>query len=431
KAPDEVAGRTEKWNRSKTLRPLAVLDPACGSGSFLIGAYQHLLDWHRDWYLEHDPAAYKDRLYQTRKDQWRLTTAERKRILLDHIYGVDIDPQAVEVTKLSLLLKVLEGESEESLNKQMRLFRERALPDLAENIKCGNSLIGPDFYQGKQLEMFSEEERLRINVFDWQAEFPAIMQTGGFDAVIGNPPYVRQEALKSLKQYLEQRYVSFASSADLFVYFMERAVKLLRDDGYFAFIVSSSFLRATYAEALRRHLATVAPPVQIVDFGGLAIFANAKDTYACIPVLRRRSAGDPVGICRVKTRPVSSLGSNVEKVEFKVPRARLLPKAWSTRSEAESAIFEKVMQIGKPLGQVVERRIFTGLKTGFNRAFVLSESERADLVQKYPESDSLVRTFVGGAEIRRYHLRTAGRYHDCGSLWMDSPASRLRQRDEA
>ena len=108
----EAAARTPTWKPAKNGRPLSVLDPACGSGSFLIGAYQYLLDWYRDWFVADDPSRHKDRVYQTKQGQWRLTTAERKRILLDHIYGVDIDPQAVEVTKLSLLLKVLEAEKQ-------------------------------------------------------------------------------------------------------------------------------------------------------------------------------------------------------------------------------------------------------------------------------------------------------------------------------
>ena len=157
-----------------------ILDPACGSGSFLIGAYQFLLDWHRDYYVNHDPqkhATGRDpRLYRAASGDWRLTTAERKRILLNNIHGVDIDLQAVEVTKLSLLLKVLEGESQETLANQLRLFHERALPDLAGNIKCGNSLIGPDFYQDRQMSLLDEEEVYRVNAFDWEAEFPEIFK---------------------------------------------------------------------------------------------------------------------------------------------------------------------------------------------------------------------------------------------------------------
>ncbi len=122
---------------------------------------------------------YRDRIYQGAGGQWRLTVQEKKRILLNNIYGVDIDPQAVETTKLSLLLKVLDGESAETIGSTLRLFHERALPDLSDNIKCGNSLIGPDFYEGQQLSMFDEEERYRINVFDWQAEFPDVFVASG------------------------------------------------------------------------------------------------------------------------------------------------------------------------------------------------------------------------------------------------------------
>jgi hypothetical protein len=123
---------------------------------------------------------------------------------------VDIDPQAVEVTKLSLLLKVMEGENQDTLERQLKLFKERALPDLGSNIKCGNSLIGPDFYSvgaDHDLPSFSvgaghvppslnEEEIYRINAFDWEKEFPEIMSRGGFDVVIGNPPYIRIQTMK-------------------------------------------------------------------------------------------------------------------------------------------------------------------------------------------------------------------------------------------
>ena len=163
------------------------LDPDDLSG---IGAFQFLLDWHRDWYVADGPAKHKKELYEGPGGLWQLTSATRKSILRSSIFGVDIDAQAVEVTKLSLLLKVLEGESAETLSSNLKLFKERALPDLGDNIKCGNSLIGPDFYDLPQAAGLSEEELLRVNPFDWSAEFKTIMQGGGFDAVIGNPPYI-------------------------------------------------------------------------------------------------------------------------------------------------------------------------------------------------------------------------------------------------
>jgi Eco57I restriction-modification methylase len=169
---------------------LRIVDPACGSGSFLIGAYQYLLDWHRDRYVEDGPEKWSRQLYQGQGGQWHLTIDEKKRILLNNIHGVDIDPQAVEVTKLSLLLKVLEGESEASLATQLRMFQERALPDLDDNIKCGNTLIGTDFHHSEQTALLDYEEYERINAFNWKTAFPQIFSgdNPGFDAVIGNPP---------------------------------------------------------------------------------------------------------------------------------------------------------------------------------------------------------------------------------------------------
>ena len=167
-------------------------------------------------------------LVQVGPGNWKLTIAERKRILLDNIFGVDIDTQAVETTKLSLLLKVLEGETQQSLQPVLRLFHERALPDLGDNIKCGNSLIGPDFYQQQQMALLDEEERYRVNVFDWQDGFPDIFKSGGFDAVIGNPPYVlgRETFDVGVKGYLASHYECFGGKYDLYVYFTEKAVWL-------------------------------------------------------------------------------------------------------------------------------------------------------------------------------------------------------------
>ena len=138
----------------KKAASIRVLDPACGSGSFLIRVYQRLLDWHLDWYhkdgAEKHSKGRNPKLYEGKGREWRLTTAERKRILTNSVYGVDVDPHAVEVTKLSLLLKVLEGESSERLKNQLKLFHDRALPDLGSNIKCGNSLVGNDYYEERQ-----------------------------------------------------------------------------------------------------------------------------------------------------------------------------------------------------------------------------------------------------------------------------------------
>jgi len=237
---------------------LKILDPACGSGSFLIGAYQYLLDWHRDEYIKDDPGKWSrgktPRIYQSHKGEWRLTTGERKRILLNNIYGVDIDHQAVEVTKLSLLLKVLEGEDEQSIGKQMRMFQERVLPDLSNNIKCGNSLIGPDFYNNQQRNIFDEEEVYRVNAFDWDAEFAEIMKTGGFDAVIGNPPYVNVSS-KTEQEYYSLYYPNQTYQKDLYLLFLERYEFFIKEKGCLGVIVSNTWLQSVLLTKIRKYLA--------------------------------------------------------------------------------------------------------------------------------------------------------------------------------
>lgn len=197
---------------------IRVVDPACGSGSFLIAAYEKLLRWHRDWYLtdgaEKHARGREPKLFLGRGAEWRLTTAEKKRILVNNIFGVDIDPQAVDVTKLSLLLKVLEAETSETLQISLSMFRERALPDLSNNIKCGNSLIAPDFYHEAQLDMLDDQTAYQINAFEWHSEFPAIFRDGGggFDAVIGNPPYLSYSGRQAVpldpkvREYIQRHY---------------------------------------------------------------------------------------------------------------------------------------------------------------------------------------------------------------------------------
>ncbi len=251
---EHTVGKLLDGKTPNQLSKLRVLDPACGSGSFLLGAYQTLLDWHLKWYAEHDAEKHargrQPKVFRGPGGDWRLTTAEKKRILLNNIYGVDIDPQAVEVTKLSLLLKVLEGENAETLGKSLRLFHERALPDLADNIKCGNSLIGPDFYEGKQLSLIDEEERYRINAFDWNAEFPEIMQAGGFDAVIGNPPYGAEYPAVVLP-YIRSRFSTYIGRGESYLLFVEKGLEVLRQGGEFAYIIPDTYLNLGFTNVLR------------------------------------------------------------------------------------------------------------------------------------------------------------------------------------
>ena len=356
KTPQQVGGLTKNWRPAKNGRPVSVLDPACGSGSFLLGAYQFLLDWYRDRYIEDGPEKHargkEPRLFRHQSGDWRLTTAERKRILLAHIHGVDIDSQAVETTKLSLLLKVLEGETGERLANQLKLFHERALPDLSHNIKCGNSLIGPDFYDNRQMSLFDEDERLRINAFDWRAEFPHIFPSpsgrgqgegsSGFDAVIGNPPYLFiTEVEKQFRRYYESRYETVAYRFDLYGAFIEKAVlEFMRRGAVFGFIIPHTLLSNHSFQKLRRMLACRTHICHVVDIGPgvfagasnetmLLFFRNEVPTPSdCVDVLRATVSDWPGGKSRfvVAQREWADGDGDVWLVDVNGPQTRLLAR---------------------------------------------------------------------------------------------------------
>jgi len=276
KTPAQASGQDR---RVKDPTPIRVLDPACGSGSFLIEAYQFLLDWYRDQYVADGPdkflKGHSPTLLQATKGDWRLTIAERRRILLTHIFGVDIDPQAVEVTKLSLLLKVLEGESADAMARQMDFFNICALPDLGLNIRCGNSLVESDFYRQHEMSIFSDDQLFRINAFDWKDEFSFFQNSGGFDVVIGNPPY-GATIIAEEKEYFKSKYEHQSYQYDSYLLFIERSInKLLVDNGIFGMIVPNPWLTNLNQAVLRSFVVSRTCLKDVVHFR-FPVFSRAK-----------------------------------------------------------------------------------------------------------------------------------------------------------
>lgn len=300
----ETLGRALDGKSARQAARLRVMDPACGSGSFLIAAYQRLLDWHLARYIEEGADKHQTELRQGPTGDWRLAIKERKRILLNSIYGVDIDAQAVEVTKLSLMLKVLEGETEESLNQTLRLFHERMLPDLADNIKCGNSLVGTDI-QNQLLE----DDRGRVNPSDWGHEFKAIMDGGGFDVVIGNPPYdvlEKDRGKSSWPHNALSDYVRLASEyepalggkTNMFRFFIVRSLTLTKIGGRYGMIVPLSLL-ADISTAKTR-----GPPHAVVKgFGRRLLPAEGQGQASGVRQSKAVHRRVHVRACRPPARP--------------------------------------------------------------------------------------------------------------------------------
>ncbi|MBZ0205929.1 MAG: N-6 DNA methylase [Flavobacteriales bacterium] len=245
-----TVGELVKGKKPSEVADLRIVDPACGSGSFLLGAYDHLLNWHKQQY-----GAMKKLRTGKKSDKLRpdgeLTTAEKKRILVNNIFGVDLDANAVEVTKLSLLLKCMEGETEASINQQLGLFHDRVLPTLDRNIQCGNSLIAPDWY-----DLFPDGDARSVRPFDWKRSFPAVFKQGGFDAVIGNPPYVLLQNINEIDffTYATNHYLTAKYKIDTYQLFIERSVHLTRTGGLLGYITPNTFLKNIHAEPLRRFI---------------------------------------------------------------------------------------------------------------------------------------------------------------------------------
>jgi len=245
---ENTVGNLIKGKTPKEVEKLKIVDPACGSGSFLLGAFQYLLNFHADYYHKNGYGNKKD------KDNpltpfGTLSTAEKKKILLNNIYGVDIDANAVEVTKLSLLLKCMEGETDASIKQQISMLHDRVLPDLDNNIRDGNSLIDIDFYD-EQIDLGYEK---KIKPFSWKKAFPEIVKQGGFDFVIGNPPYGASFSEEELS-YFKKKFSTSIWRGESYLLFIEKAIHLLKPNGLLGYIIPDTVLNLGFTQSLRTFL---------------------------------------------------------------------------------------------------------------------------------------------------------------------------------
>lgn len=366
-----VANTIGNLTKNKTPNQVAeikIVDPACGSGSFLLGAYQYLLNWHKNYYLQNP---YKKNPITP---EGYLTTTEKKKILLNNIYGVDIDTNAVEVTKLSLLLKCMEGETQASIAHQLSMFKERVLPTLDENIKSGNSLIDTDYYDN-QLD-FGEERK--IKPFNWQKEFSHIFNrnveidrslpfksqydkvkdldyktnqlistvsepetvlgkknNGGFDVVIGNPPYVKVNEQNSIN-YFNNKYLHQDYQQDLYLLFLEKYQHLLVTGGKLGVIIPNTWLQSIKFRNIRRYLIDIYYWEKILNFKK-RVFDAIVDTH--VLVFEKNNFIKNNGV-------IVDFNDSAETKEYQIINQYNLPNNGDVinivSTESEKLLFEKI-----------------------------------------------------------------------------------------
>ena len=363
KSPAQLAGKGDG-------HPFRLLDMACGSGSFLLGGYQYLLDHFLNWYAENGPGKYKKAVWRPNgQGAWRLTIGERKRILTTHVFGVDIDAQAVEVSKLTLLLKVLEGETDESLGKQtqVKLFDDRALPNLDRNIKWGNSLIGADYFTARLIAA-DEEELSRVKPFDWKAAFPEAMKDGGFDCVVGNPPYVLlQDEFRDdgQRKYFREKYPCASFKLDTYHLFIERSIQLLNPSGRCSMITPANFLTNNHLDRLRRYMLTESAIDHIVVIDGGVFRGMSVDN--AVFVLQGRTASRATFQIQHAS---SGHGSLVVRNKTTVSPERALDETHclftSGQNTKANRLWDRLEKSGMPLGNVAHVNFGKHFATGSN-----------------------------------------------------------------
>ena len=368
---DNTVGKLINGKTPAQISEMHFADIACGSGSFLLGVFELLLRYHTKFYNDSPSKAKKGDCVK-RDDGLHLSLQKKQEILRNNIYGVDIDRQAVEVAQLSLYLKLLEDETIGSTKEFQTEFHYTLLPSLEKNIVCGNSLIGPDILTNGE---FSEEEAKKLNPMDFEHRFPEIMKRGGFDAVIGNPPYLSVDdtwgkndvRLKYLKSHYGEVY---NDKTDILFYFLAKALRICR--GPVGYIVSRAFLQAYKADKLRTLLLSKSGELRLVDFQNAEIFKGVGITTCIIFVNQSRKA-EAVELLRLigdaAPHPLATTESELltRYQRILIPRSGLSALPWEFTSAETRRINAKTDKVGTPLGKILV--LGQGMQTGRNEVF--------------------------------------------------------------
>ena len=369
-------GEEEKaWVKYRlALTTLRVVDPACGSGVFLVTAFDYLK-------AEYDHVNKKISALRGKSDYIGDIEDVDREILSENLYGVDVNAESVEITKLSLWLKTAK--------------KGKELDSLDHNIRVGDSLIEDSSFAYLK------------HGFGWNTAFPEVFASGGFDVVLGNPPYVRQELLKDMKPYLQKRFEVYHGVADLYCYFFERGLRLLKRGGRLGYISSSTFFKTSSGAALRGYLKKEAALDSVTDFGDLQIFEGVT-TYPAILTMRKAlaDAAHTFKFWKVKTIPEGNFARAFVNAAQAYPQDKLGAGSWELESDGLRNLRNKIVGGKKTLKEVYGSPLY-GIKTGLNEAFVIDRKTRDRLIAEDPKSEELLKPWLEGKDLKRW--RAEGR----------------------
>jgi hypothetical protein len=356
----------EAWQDELTT--IRLLDPACGSGAFLIEAFDQ---FHASYQWSIDRLAElrgSRRLFHL--DQW---------ILENNLYGVDLNEEAIEIARLSLWIKTAQ--------------RGQRLTNLDDSIRVGNSVI--------------DDPDVHPKALDWKRAFPEVFKQGGFDVVVGNPPYVRQELLSEFKPYLESAYKSFHGMADLYVYFYELGLRVLKPGGLLSFIVTNKWMKSGYGEPLRRFFGEHAWIESVVDFGHAKQIFEDADVFPSIIVARKPTKAPKPKTARLCSIPreqlrIDNLSRQIEAEGVELPLEQLGADTWQLEPGGVTKLMAKIRAAGVPLSEFAGVKPYRGIVTGFNDAFLIDTATKQALVSVDPKCAEIIRPYLRGQDVDRW-----------------------------